>query len=184
MTRNRNLSQIDTTPTRREFLVGGAAMVGGLWLAPAVSFAAEEAGDASLPEKALQSSRLVYISPLRRDGSESACHGEVWFFVDGDDVVMATSSAGWRVRAIRAGLDRARIWVGDLGPYKRGKTALTSLPHVDAQASIDEDPKVFERLMDSYARRYADEWGKWRPRFESGYRERKRLVIRYRPITS
>ena len=58
---------------RRSFLFGAAAAL----LLPRRGFAAE-----SLPETTqsmLEKSGFVYVSPLQTDGSESTCHGEVWF---------------------------------------------------------------------------------------------------------
>ncbi len=79
---------------RREFLGrAGAAAV-----ALALPFRLGRAGELALPEStrtALESSPLVYISPLLADGKESRCHGEVWFFFDGGDVVIATSKDSW-----------------------------------------------------------------------------------------
>ena len=70
-------------------------------------------------DAALKQSGLVYISPLRADGSESTCHGEVWFaWLDGS-VVIITGRDRWKARAVARGLDGARLWVGDHGPWKR-----------------------------------------------------------------
>jgi hypothetical protein len=168
--------------TRRELLVAGAAMVGGLVWAPR-TFAADPAY--TLTEetrKALGESPLVYISPLRQDGHESSCHGEVWYFVDDDSVVIATAADRWKVQAIRSGRDQARVWVGDHGPVWRAGKRYRKAPTFRAKASIDEDPAVFERLMTAFAERYADGWGKWKPRFEKGYADGSRLLVRYRPI--
>jgi hypothetical protein len=132
--------------------------------------------------QAFQSSRLVYISPLKGEGGESRCHGEVWFFWDRDAVVIGTGRDTWKARAVSRGLDRARIWVGDFGrgqkgpegPFRQGPTFL-------ARAARDTDPATFERLFDAFAQRYPDEWDKWGPRFRGGYTDGSRILIRYKP---
>ncbi len=59
------------------------------------------------------------MSPLRSNGEESRCHGEVWFgWLDGS-VVVITATKSWKARSLARGLDRARIWVGDYGRVKR-----------------------------------------------------------------
>jgi len=168
--------------TRRELLVSGAAVLGGLAFgsrayAADAPYALSEAARAALGE-----SPLVYVSPLHKNGRESSCHGEVWYFVDGDAVVVATAADRWKVRAIRSGRDRARIWVGDFGPAWRAGKSYREAPTFLARAEIDEDRAVFDRLMAAFAERYADEWGKWKPRFEKGYADASRLVLRYTPV--
>ncbi len=171
--------------SRRQILKKGA-----LWLC-AVAFPSIRAGLAGAstpprpgpPSKALlSSSPLVYVSPLRSDGSESRCHGEVWFFRDGEDVVLATSKDSWKARALDQGFDRARIWVGDFGSYRAAKGRVAGAPRFDARAELDNDPAAFKRLIDAYARKYPSAWVSWKPRFESGFQNGSRLMIRYRPI--
>jgi hypothetical protein len=164
--------------SRRELLIGGALAFGAVALLPRSASAA--AGPSWL--EAAKTSALVYVSPLSKDGKESTCHGEVWFFVDGGDVVIATGTKGWKARAIGMGRDRAHVWVGSFGPYKDSPGKLASAPGFEAHASIDKERAVFDRLLAAYAVKYADEWGKWQPRFESGYADGSRVVIRYSPI--
>jgi hypothetical protein len=131
---------------------------------------------------ALEKSPLVYVSPLKSDGSESRCHGEVWYFFDRGDVVLATGKNVWKTRAVKRGLDRARIWVGDYGPAGSADGPFRKGPSFLAKAALDRDPATFERLLESYGRKYPDGWGKWEPRFRKGYAEGSRIVIRYTPV--
>ena len=97
---------------RRTFLLGSAAAA----LAPRL--AARAAAPSDL-DRALESSGLVYVSPLLADGRESRCHAEVWFaWLDGA-VVIVTARDRWKALAVARGLDRARLWVGDRGTWKR-----------------------------------------------------------------
>lgn len=162
--------------TRRELLRAGALTLGAVALAPRALFAAESSFLATA-----KTSPLVYVSPLTKDGAESRCHGEVWFFVDGNDVVIATSVKSWKARALALGRDRARLWVGDFGPYSGAREKVAAAPSVLARGAVDKDPATFSRLLGAYAAKYPDEWGKWKPRFESSYADGSRVVIRYQP---
>ncbi|MEE8313653.1 MAG: hypothetical protein V3R91_04965 [Myxococcota bacterium] len=166
--------------TRRQILVGGIVGVGVLALSPRSG-----AQTYALPEEtqsALARSGLVYISPLRSDGEESRCHGEVWFAHDHGSVLIVTQSDGWKSRALSAGLDRARIWVGDFGPVHRAGDRYRSAPGFLAKATSDKDDAVFERLLAAYAKKYPDEWDRWESRFRRGYADASRVLIRYEPI--
>ena len=83
---------------RRRFLGASAGLL--LWpLAGAAR--AEKSSPLSVDtRRALAASRYVYISPLRSDGEESRCHGEVWFgWIDGA-VVVNTSPDRWNAAII------------------------------------------------------------------------------------
>jgi hypothetical protein len=166
--------------SRRELLVGGALALGAAALIPRAVMAA--AGPSWL--EAAKTSSLVYVSPLSKAGKESTCHGEVWFFVDGGDVVLATATKTWKARALDKGLDRARVWVGSFGPYEDSPEKLASAPSFEASARVDKDRAAFDRLLAAYAVKYPDEWSKWKPRFESSYTDGSRVVIRYSPVAS
>ena len=171
--------------TRRDFLVGTVALCGVASLgAPTRAWAAapERLKLSSAAEAALAESPLVYISPLLADGQESRCHGEVWFFVDGGDVVIFSDKNSWKVRAVGLGRERARIFVGDFGPVSRAGNRFRKAPNFLAAAEIDSSTATFERLMKAFAKRYPDEWGKWGPRFRKGYDSGSRAMVRYRPV--
>ena len=164
--------------SRRELLVAGAYALGAASFWPRRAWAAGEAAWLEAARK----SPLVYVSPLLANGSESRCHGEVWFFVDGGDIVLATATKTWKARALEAGRKTARIWVGDFGPYAKAPEKLATAPTFVASASLEKDRAVFARLLAAYAVKYADEWGKWKPRFESSYADGTRVVVRYAPV--
>jgi len=164
---------------RREFLL--AALAGAL--APralARAAAAEPALDA-----ALERSGFVYVSPLRADGQESTCHGEVWFgWLDGA-VVLITARERWKARAVLSGQDRARIWVGDHGTWKQliGKSEdFRRAPSFEARAAIAKDPALLERLLATFERKYPEEIGRWRERMRQGFADGSRVLIRYTPL--
>ena len=160
---------------RRGFLCGSLALL----VAPAALARAAEL------EQALETSGLVYVSPLRADGHESTCHGEVWFgWIDGA-VVINTSKETWKARALERGLDRARIWVGDHGRWKRllgSNQAFLQAPSFEARAERRKDDALLDRLLAIYEKKYPDEIGKWRDRMRNGHADGSRILIRYTPV--
>ncbi len=173
--------------SRRDFL--GASMsvaVASLaWpgAALAESPAVPAAGDRSAALAEARTSPLVYVSPLKKNGEESACHGEVWFVKEGDDLLVVTDAERWRASCIRSGLDRARLWVGDHGVWTQSKGAFRSSPSYDARASIDTDRAAHARALESFGKKYADSWDKWGPRFAKGLASGDRVLIRYTPAS-
>ncbi len=134
--------------------------------------------------EALQRSDFVYVSPLRSDGGESRCHGEVWYaWLDGA-VVLTTGAERWKARALRRGLDRARLWVGNHGRWKQlfgTNEAFRRAPSFLAKASISKDRSLNERLLAVYEDKYPAEIGRWRDEMREGFADGSRALIRYRP---
>lgn len=125
------------------------------------------------------------MSPLLADGKESRCHGEVWFgWLDGS-VVVITAKERWKSRALARGLDRARIWVGEHGPWKRliGRNeTFRRAPHFDARAEAVKDQALLDRLLALYDEKYPEEIPDWRDRMRRGYADGSRVLIRYTPL--
>jgi hypothetical protein len=173
--RGRGESGVGHLIDRRTFLSASLALA-----AAPVAFAR-----AAELESALETSPLVYVSPLRADGSESTCHGEVWFgWLDGA-VVLITGSERWKARAVRRGLDRARLWVGDHGRWKGvlGRNEeFRQAPRFDARAAFSRDEALLERLLRIYDRKYPQEIAEWRPRMQAGFRDGSRVLVRYTPL--
>jgi hypothetical protein len=178
---------------RRGFLAAtlgaAAAWAWGLgWGTPARA-AAGASGAGTLPAatlELLETSKLVYISPLRSDGAESTCHAELWFgWLDGG-VVINTRRGTWKAQALGRGLDRARIWVGDHGRWKTGlferSEAFRSAPHFDARARLETDKAVLERLIALYQTKYGSDFARWREDMQTGFYSGERLLIRYEPL--
>jgi len=168
---------------RRTFLGGALATA---LLLPAARLA--RAAGPALPAdtlRALESGQFVYVSPLRANGQESTCHGEVWFaWLDGG-VVLITSNETWKARSVAAGRDRARIWAGSHGRWKTltGKNeAFRQGPSFEARAQRVEDPKLLDALIAAYEKKYPAEIGRWRDKFREGYASGERWLLRYAPI--
>jgi hypothetical protein len=127
-------------------------------------------------------SDLVYVTPLRGNGSESRCQAEVWFVADGGDAVVVTATDAWRARAVAQGLDRARLWVGDVGVWTDSDGAYRQLPSTLASASMITEPAEHARLLEVFGDKYSLEWIIWGPRFRNGLEEGSRVMIRYAPV--
>jgi hypothetical protein len=134
-------------------------------------------------ETALEQSPFVYVSPLKSDGKESRCHGEVWYaWIDGA-VVLTSASSSWKARAAEKGL-RARIWVGDYGRVKTlgfGNEAFRKGPTFDARAGIVKDAALVERMLAVYDKKYPKEIGSWRDKMRAGNADGSRVLLRYVP---
>lgn len=133
-------------------------------------------------------SPYVYVSPLLADGSESTCHGEIWFaWLDGE-VVSSTAVKGWKSRALRRGLDRARLWAGNYGPWKQyGGAAGTNIAYRHgvsflAKGRTSKDPALLERILEVYEKKYPKEIGRWAGRMRRELASGERVLLRYRPI--
>ena len=135
-------------------------------------------------ERALAESPYVYLSPLRSNGAESRCHGEVWFgWLDGS-VVLITATKTWKARSLRRGLTRARLWVGDYGRVKQmvgSNEAFRGGPSFLARAERVSDRTVIDRLLASYEKKYPAEIGNWRGPMRAGHQDGSRVLIRYVP---
>ncbi len=171
---------------RRSFVVGGAALL----LAPlAVRARAghhESAGLSAELTGALEKSPYVYVSPLKSDGSESTCHGEVWYGWQDGAVYLVTSKDSWKARAVARGLTRARLWVGDHGRWKRPvlgvNEAFREAPRFDARVALSKDGAAFGKLMESYVGKYGTPFTSvWKSRMESGFADGSRVLLRYAP---
>jgi hypothetical protein len=108
----------------------------------------------------------------------------VWFgWIDGA-VVITTAADSWKGRALGRGLDRARVWVGDHGRWKRlvGRDeAFRQAPSFEARAEAVKDEALLERLLATFDKKYPEEIGKWRDRMRRGHADGTRLLIRYTP---
>lgn len=171
---------------RRMFMTAAAGAL--LWPVSRVLAADEKApaaaSDAAL-RTALDKSGFVYVSPLKSDGSESTCHGEVWFgHLDGA-VLLITAADTWKARALARGLDRARIWVGDHGRWKRilGRNEeFRKAKSFEARAEAVKDDAMLGRLLARYDEKYPNEIASWRDKMRSGYLDGSRVLIRYTPV--
>jgi hypothetical protein len=148
------------------------------------AIAAADSGVSPALAAALESSPYVYVSPLRADGKESTCHGEVWFaWLDGA-VVLTSATTTWKARAVARDLDKARLWVGDHGRWKAmvGRNeAFRAAPSFVARASVVKDAALLERVLTQFEKKYPAEIGRWRDRMRAENADGRRVLLRYAP---
>ena len=127
------------------------------------------AGLAPELEKALKEAHYVYIQSERKGGQLGSA-SEIWFFFDGGKVYVGTRPGSWRVRRIKAGRPRARVAVGS----REG-------PSFEATGALVKDPKLEERLMEAYAKKYPEGWASHADGFRDGFRTGQRVLVAYTP---
>ena len=163
--------------TRRTLLKLTGAALG----ASAASLRSAVAAIADPARTALDQSSVVYISPLKKDSSESTCHAEVWFVFDGGDLFVVTSAKAWRATAITRGLTRARLWVGEFGEWKKAKEAYRTAPELIATAAKIDDAEIHARMLEHFGEKYRVEWLYYGPKFRDGLKDGSRVMLRYTP---
>jgi len=175
----------EPTLDRRDFLEGAAWFAGALLLPVRFAAAQDAFALSGAAKAAIESSPLIYVSPIRSDGAESSCQAEVWFAGADSALFIVTSSEGWKAKAVQQGLD-ARIWVGDFGPWKKSDAKYKSAPSFRASASVVQrsDVETVERVLAVMGKKYSDGWAKWEPRFRQGLADGTRVMLRYRPIAA
>jgi hypothetical protein len=153
---------------RRLVLVVFAALLlivfAALLLPPAASALKPEV------EEALRTSTYVYIASKRKDGSFGA-PAEIWFMYHQGAVWVASPTTTWRVRRIRAGRPKVRIFVGKTDGSK-----------FKATGSIVADPSLYDEMYRTFARKYPEGWPKYEQRFREGLTDGTRVLIKYEPV--
>ena len=165
--------------TRREWVLG-------MTIAPAIPLLARSAlaseGSAAEPAAAapLETSRLVYITPIKSNGEESRCKAEIWFSHHDGDVFVVTPPTAWRAEAVGKGLTRARMWVGDFGQWGQSDGAFRQALEFMATALIESDPEVHAVVLSAMGEKYATSgWARYGQVFKDGLVDGSRVMIRY-----
>lgn len=148
---------------------------------------AEENGDTEtkeveleIPEE-LNTSQLIYLTPIKSDGEESKCRAEIWFVYIDEKIYVATPPDAWRTKAIEKGLTETRIWVGEFGNWKNAKDKYREAPELMAEGEVVEDAEKHEELLTAFGEKYVEEWKSWGPRFKRELDNGKRVILQYTP---
>ncbi len=120
-------------------------------------------------EKALASSKYVYISTERKDHSYGK-PAEIWFLYDQGAVWVASPPSTWRVKRIKAGRSKAKIAVGK-----------PDGPSFTAKGEVSKDTAVQDVMFKTYAEKYGERWTGYEKRFREGLEDGSRLLIKYQP---
>ncbi len=162
--------------TRRDLVVG-LAVAPTIPLLARTAFAEQEE---ATPSDKLETSKLVYITPIKTNGEESRCKAEIWFAYDDGDVFVVTPPETWRAKAVEKGLTRARLWVGEFGVWTQSDDAFRDAPEFMATASIEAEADVHAEVLAAMGEKYARSgWGRWGQRFKDGLVDGSRVMIRY-----
>ncbi len=120
-------------------------------------------------QKALESSKFVYISSTRKSGNLGA-PAEIWFVFHDGAVYVGTRPTSWRVRRIKAGRPDAKIAVGAVNG-----------PSFTATGSLVNDPSIQELMLKTYAKKYAEGWQTHEQGFRDGFKDGSRVLVKYVP---
>ena len=162
--------------TRRDLVVG-LAIAPTIPLLVRTAFADEAE---ATPTDKLETSPLVYLTPIKSNGEESRCKAEIWFSHHDGDVFVVTPPGAWRARAVGKGLTKARLWVGDFGVWTQSDGVFRDAPEFMATASIEADADVHAKVLAAMGEKYAQTgWGRWGQRFKDGLVDGSRVMIRY-----
>ncbi|TDJ63485.1 MAG: hypothetical protein E2O36_03250 [Proteobacteria bacterium] len=163
---------------RRKAIISSAALLLSGWGSARVALAAESPAVAFLDK-----SNLIYLSPLLADGQESTCHGEVWFVHYMGEIFVVTPSDAWRAEAVRRGLRRAAIWIGEFGAWKKAENRYRSAAHLTIEGRIEVDAAVHDEILGRFGVKYVKEWGTWGPRFRTELADGSRVMLRYQVVS-
>ncbi|HUI27357.1 MAG TPA: hypothetical protein VL403_14845 [Candidatus Kryptonia bacterium] len=117
----------------------------------------------------LTTSKYVYIASQRKSGGFSK-PAEIWFLFHDNAVWVGTPPTTFRAKRIKAGHTAAKIAVGK-----------PDGPSFEAVGSIVQDPKVYELMFQTYAKKYPDGWSKFEQKFRDGFKDGSRVLIKYTP---
>jgi len=133
-------------------------------------------------QQSIDSSDLIYLTPIRNNGKESSCQAEVWFVPDGTDLYIVTAAEAWRAQAVKQGLTQARIWIGDLGQWRGTKGKYKTLPKMEATATLITSAAEHKNILDGFGKKYPMSWLVYESRFRDGLADGSRVMLRYQPI--
>jgi len=120
-------------------------------------------------QKALDSSKYVYVQSTRKDGKLSK-PAEIWFMPYNGAVWVASPPTTYRVKRIQAGQTKAKIAIGK-----------TDGPSFNAKGSIVKDPEVNKVLFEVFAKKYGSGWSSLEEKFRDGLADGSRVLVKYEP---
>jgi hypothetical protein len=120
-------------------------------------------------QKALESSKYVYIQSTRADGSLGKA-AEIWFMYHNGAVWVCSPPTTHRVKRIQAGKTGATIAIGK-----------PDGPSFKAKGSLVKDPEANKALFETFAKKYADGWSSYEKQFKEGLANGSRTLVKYDP---
>jgi hypothetical protein len=150
--------------TQRVIVATAALLLALAWTAVSA-----RAGLPTEVDEGLKSSKFVYMSSTRKDGTLGKA-SEIWFLYHQGAVYVGTSPKSWRARRIKWGRPQAKIWVGT-----------PTGPAFMATGQVVKEPETEKVLLETFARKYPDGWGKYEANFRKGFADGSRILIKYTP---
>jgi len=120
-------------------------------------------------QKALESSKYIYIASTRKNGELSKA-AEIWFMLHNGAVRVCSPPTTHRVERIKAGKTEAKIFVGK-----------PDGPSFKAKGSLVKDPEANKALFETYAKKYGSDWTSYEKKFRDGLVDGSRVLVRYDP---
>lgn len=120
-------------------------------------------------QKALESSKYVYVQSARKDGKLGK-PAEIWFMYYKDAVWVASPVTTYRVKRIQAGQTTAKIAIGKADG-----------PAFNAKGALVKDPEANQAMFDAFAKKYAGSWSSYEKQFRDGLADGSRALIKYDP---
>ena len=120
-------------------------------------------------QRALETSKQLYVATQRADGSTSSV-APIWFMFDGDAVYFTTTPDSHKAKRIAKG-SPVLVWVGS-----------SQGPHFVGHGEIIRDPAQAERMAPVYDQKYWISWlGFFRPRADR-IRDGSTVIVRVTPV--
>ncbi|MBI3246461.1 MAG: hypothetical protein HYZ50_08140 [Deltaproteobacteria bacterium] len=120
-------------------------------------------------QKALESSKYVYLQSTRQDGALSKA-AEIWFMVHNGAVWVCSPTDTHRVKRIKAGKTDAKIAVGK-----------PDGPSFKATGSLVKDAEANKALFAAFAKKYAGDWTSYEKKFREDLADGSRTLVKYDP---
>ncbi|MYD46094.1 MAG: hypothetical protein F4W92_07060 [Gammaproteobacteria bacterium] len=136
----------------------------------------EETSETEIPEE-LKTAKLIYLTPIKTDGEESKCQGEVWYVYLDSKIYVTTATDAWRAEAIRKDLPDARIWIGDYGVWTSAKEKYKEGPELMIEGAIFDDEDKLPEILKAFTDKYGT--GRYPRVFKEEIEEEKRVVLEY-----
>ena len=120
-------------------------------------------------QKALESSKFVYVQSTRQDGKLSKA-AEIWFMVHNGAVWVVSPVTTYRVKRIQAGKTGAKVAIGK-----------PDGPSFTAKSSLVKDAEANKALFEAFAKKYGDGWSSYEKQFKEGLADGSRTLVKYDP---
>ena len=126
-------------------------------------------------KSALANSSHIYIATTRKGGGLGA-RSESWFLYHKGVVYIASALDTWRVRRIKAGRSRAKIWVG-----------APNGPSFAATGALVKELQIPEVMFKTYAKKYPSTdklelmWPDREQEYRKGLKDGSRVLTKYTP---